>query len=142
MREPIKKAIKQKAAHHNFKYDKGHKTKKKDDGVVFDFIGVDDYKLHSTEYEDIASANGGGKYLKTDEHQCDGGYPVVNGRKYTICDAGKTWVKLSGDSNGKFHTKPQSKNGGTVITVPHNDKIKMSECELLRKIYCEIEDIR
>lgn len=142
MRDTIKKVMKQEDAHHDYNYDKGHKTKNEDDGVVYDYIGVDDDTLHSTEYEDMASANGGGKYLKTDEHQCDGGLPVVNGRTYTICGASKTWVKLSGDSNEKFHTQPQSKNGGTKVVVPHNDKNKMADCELLRQIYCEIEDIK
>lgn len=142
MRETIKKEMEQAAAHHDFNYDKGHKTKKKDDGVVYDYNGVEDDILHSTEYEDVASANGGGKYLKTDEHQCKDGLPMINGRTYTICGAGKTWVKLSGDSNEKFHTQPQSKSGGTKVIVPHNDKIKMSDCELLRQIYREIESIR
>ncbi len=142
MREAFKKEMELEAAHHDFTYDKGIKTPKKDDGVVFDYIGVEDDMLHSTEYEDRASVYGGGKYIKTDEHQCDDGLPVVNGHKYTIYGAGKAWVKLSGDSNEKFRTRTQVKNGGKTVIVPHNDKKKMADCELLRQIRCEIEAIR
>jgi len=142
MRELIYKEMEQADAHHNYAYEKGKKIRKQDDGLVFDYIGVNDDNLHSTEHEDIASANGGGVYIKTDEHTCDGGYPVVNGRQYKVRDASKTWVKLSEDSNEKYHTKAQSKKGGTEIIVPHNDKNKMSDLELLRQIYAELKEAK
>lgn len=138
MRELFKRVLPEKSGHHDFDYKDGHKKEKQKDNFVYDFRDENGL-LHSSEYEDRASAAGNGVYIKTDEHQCDDGLPVVNGVTYKVWDAGKTWVKLSGDSNEKFHTKTQSKNGGTKVVVPHNDNSKMADLEILRQIYCEFD---
>lgn len=126
------KVLPKEGMYNKYNYDKGKKTEKTDTGLRY--LYLDKYGLlHCTYWENIAAQYD--KYAVTNEVKEKEGFPLVYGTVYTIWGAGETYVNLSHDSNEKFHTKPEFKNGAKKITVPHNTYKKMRDCEILREIY-------
>lgn len=122
--------------HHEFIYLKGKKIPKHDNGLRYPYI--DKYGLfHVTKWEDDASKYGKGVYAVTDELSCKDGFPVIDGVTYKIWGADEYAVKLSNDSDERYHTKTEQSNNKVV--VPHNDKTKMAACEIIRKMYLALE---
>lgn len=122
--------------HHEFIYSKGHKVPKHDNGLRYAYLDGNGF-LHCTKWEDFASKYGGGVYAVTDEIDCEGGLPAVDGKTYEVWGADDCTVKLSNDSDEKFHTKrEETKN---KVVVPHNDKTKTAALEVLREMYLAIK---
>lgn len=125
--------------HHDFIYKDGKKIPKVDTGlryVYLDKAGL----FHASKWEDEASEYGKGVYAVTDEVDYDDGFPVVNKKIYKVWGATEYAVYLSKRKEEPFHVK-EEKVGNKVI-VPHNDKKKMADLEIIRKMYLALEEMK
>lgn len=123
--------------HHDFIYKDGKKIPKEDNGlryVYLDHAGL----FHASKWEDEASEYGKGVYAVTDELDSKNGVPVVNGKAYDVWGATEYAVYLGKAKSEPFHVKTE-KVGNKVI-VPHNDKKKMADLEIIRKMYLALEE--
>ena len=126
--------------HHEFIYTRdGHKIPKHDNGIRYVYIDKAGL-FHATKWEDDASKYGKGIYAVTDEVGCDDGFPIVNGKFYKVWGATEYAVYLSKRKEEPFHVK-EEKVGNKVI-VPHNDKKKMADLEIIRKMYIALEEMK
>ena len=138
MFEILKKNV-EKIDHHEYEYKDGKKILKEECGIRYAYIDKAGL-FHATKWEDDASKYGMGVYAKTDEIGSKGGFPVVKGKVYKVWGADKFAVRLSKDSNERFHVKKEQL-GNTVI-VPHNDKEKTSALNVIREMYIMLEAAR
>ena len=140
MRELIKAKLELKDRHSKFVKDaNGKDVPIPDDGVVFAYI--DEYGiLHASEYADIASTYGNGKFMITDEITAKNGYPVYNGTVYTIYGAGEDYVYLSKNKaeDAKYHTANYDSATKKIVYNQSNTQ-KMIELGFLRPMYLELE---
>ncbi len=125
--------------HHEFIYKDGKKIPKVDTGlryVYLDKAGL----FHASKWEDEASEYGKGVYAVTNEVDCDDGFPIVNKKIYKVWGATEYAVYLGKAKSEPFHVK-EEKVGNKVI-VPHNDKKKMADLEIIRKMYLALEEMK
>lgn len=124
--------------HHEFYYVEGKKIPKSETNIVYAYIDKGGL-LHATKWMDDASQYGNGVFMETDEIGAEGGVPTVNGNSYKIWDAGTNWVKTAKNVTEKFYTSADE--GGTKIVKHPGNEDKQAECEVLRQIYLQIEEV-
>lgn len=129
----------EKIDHHDYEYKDGKKIPKADNGIRYVYIDKAGL-FHATKWEDDASKYGMGVYAKTDEVGAKGGFPVIKGKTYKVWGADKFAVKLSKDSDVRFHVKKEQ-IGNTVI-APRNDKEKTAALNVIREMYIMLEAAR
>ena len=139
MRQIIVAHIENEDKHHDYIYKEGKKIPKEDNGqryLCINEIG----ELHAYKWPDEASYYGNDVFMATDEIGVENGYPTVGDEKYRICGAGEDYVYLNTDRKEKYHTKNVVTDTKVVVASPSNTD-KKADCELLRQIYVELENV-
>lgn len=118
--------------YHEYTYEQGKKTPIEKDGLVRAYL-AESGMLKATERVDIAGSVEG-KYVETDEIQCEEGSPVVNGTKYNVWgigedEAGK-YVVISAIGDKHYITRGEKK----VVTHPHKEQ-RTEDLKIIYAIY-------